>query len=214
MSRQNDLFRKEQIYLDQQKAEWDKEQTAKRLDYAAAISGQALQIFSQESEGYKLIASADALINTYRGANIALGTYPPPYSYIVAALTVASGLANVARINNVGFAAGGFTGSGYGAPDSSGHKPAGVVHANEYVVPKWQVSHPAYQPIINTLESGRLRGYADGGLVTNTITSTADQQLATMNTIRQLPAPEVSVKEITKVQNRIQVKQKTTTLSR
>lgn len=212
MARQNDEFRKSQMDLDRQKDEWDREQTARRLDYASAISAQALQIFGQESDAYRLIASADATINAYKGANIALGTYPPPYSYIVAALTVATGLANVARINNVKFDSGGYTGSGFGSPDSSGHRPAGIVHANEYVVPKWQVQHPAYSPIINTLESGRLKGYADGGLVTNSITSTVDTQLATMNTIRQLPAPVVSVKEITKAQGRVQVREQTARL--
>lgn len=42
----------------------------------------------------------------------------------------------LALINNQKFASGGLTGSGYGSPDETGHKPAGIVHANELVIDK------------------------------------------------------------------------------
>jgi hypothetical protein len=61
------------------------------------------------------------------------------------------------------FAEGGYTGSGYGTPDNSGYKVAGVVHEGEYVAPKWMVnSNPA---LFGELERKRLRGYAAGGYV-------------------------------------------------
>lgn len=47
---------------------------------------------------YKAFAIAQAIINTYQGATKALATYPPPFNFIAAAATVASGLAQVATI--------------------------------------------------------------------------------------------------------------------
>jgi hypothetical protein len=47
---------------------------------------------------YKAFAIAQAVINTYQGATKALATYPPPFNFIAAAATVASGLAQVATI--------------------------------------------------------------------------------------------------------------------
>ncbi|MEJ8803132.1 hypothetical protein [Pontibacter sp. H249] len=62
-----------------------------------------------------------------------------------------------------GFAEGGYTGSGYGAPDHSGYRVAGVVHEGEYVAPKWMVNqNPG---LFQSLEQQRVRGYATGGYV-------------------------------------------------
>lgn len=66
---------------------------------------------------------------------------------------------------------GGFTGTGFGSPDSSGAKPAGIVHANEWVAPEWMTAHPRYAKVIDYLESvrqGNNKGYAEGGIVENT----------------------------------------------
>jgi len=68
-----------------------------------------------------------------------------------------------------GFAEGGYTGNGSGAPDKSGFKVAGVVHQNEYVIPKRMVEDPKWQPTIQKLESARLRGYASGGPVSGSV---------------------------------------------
>jgi hypothetical protein len=46
----------------------------------------------------KALAIADATINTYAGAARALKDLPPPFSYIAAATTIASGLLNVQQI--------------------------------------------------------------------------------------------------------------------
>lgn len=71
----------------------------------------------------------------------------------------------IVRIANQKFARGGDTGPGFGSPDETGHRPAGVVHANEYVVPAWMRSDPDVRGALGWIESKRLRGYADGGLV-------------------------------------------------
>lgn len=63
---------------------------------ASAIIGAAGAIFGQS----KAIASADAAISTWAGAARALKDWPAPYSYIIAAATIAAGLARVAQINS------------------------------------------------------------------------------------------------------------------
>jgi cell division septum initiation protein DivIVA len=71
-----------------------------------------------------------------------------------------------------GFAGGGYTGQGFGFTDQSGHRPAGVVHDNEWVAPKWMAQHPVYGQYIGALENFRTRGYADGGYASVSTTPT------------------------------------------
>lgn len=57
----------------------------------------------------------------------------------------------------LGYSNGGFTGFGHKL------QPAGVVHANEWVMPKWMTEK--YPELVKMLEGMRLKGYASGGLV-------------------------------------------------
>ena len=69
------------------------------------------------------------------------------------------------------FDTGGYTGSGFGSPDSSGYKPAGIVHENEWVAPKWMLYNPQTARIIDYLETirqGKTSPYAEGGKTTDT----------------------------------------------
>jgi hypothetical protein len=95
-------------------------------------------------------------------------------------LTAASELATVIASTVKGFDQGGFTGPGIGAPDSSGDRIAGVVHANEYVIPKFIAQDPVYADTIGYLEARRQEGfgngYAEGGPVA------PDQPAAPANT--------------------------------
>lgn len=77
------------------------EETAK-AEMAAqdAVLSAAISVFGQQSAAGKIAASFQALIDTYRGANLALATIPPPFGQIVAAATVVQGLSNVAKINS------------------------------------------------------------------------------------------------------------------
>ena len=73
-----------------------------------AETGRALKDFAQEGakRSKKLfrlnqaVAIGEAIMNTFAGANLALKTLPPPFSFAVAGLTVATGLANVANIRS------------------------------------------------------------------------------------------------------------------
>jgi hypothetical protein len=111
-------------------------------------------------------STAAAIVKT-----LAEPTLPFPANVITASLIGASGAVQLAAVASQKFAGGGYTGSGYGSPDETGYKPAGIVHEGEYVVPKRVVnSNPA---LMATLEGKRLGKYADGGLVNNSISSGA-----------------------------------------
>jgi len=84
---------------------------------------------------------------------------PNAFAAIAAGIAAA---AQIAVISSQKFDRGGYTGAGYGAPDSSGFKPAGIVHAGEYVAPAWQVNNPETGPVVRWLNDRRLRGYASG----------------------------------------------------
>lgn len=69
------------------------------------------------------------------------------------------------------FDRGGYTGAGFGSPDNSGFKPAGVVHENEWIAPKWMVENPRTAKVIDYLESvraGKTKPMADGGYANET----------------------------------------------
>lgn len=176
-----------------------------RRKYAimAGFLGTAADLAEEDSQEHKFLASAQALINTYLAATAALASgseINPVFGIIAAAAATAAGLASVAQINGVQFAEGGWTGPG------SKYQPAGIVHADEYVVPKRVVNSPAAQFHLNSLETMR-RGYADGGLVRNSISQPINAQLELANIVKRMPPQEVSVKEVTKVQNRVKVKE-------
>ena len=62
-----------------------------------------------------------------------------------AAAIIFAGLANVRQIQ-------GFKEGGHTKRKASNNEEVGVVHANEWVAPAWQVQHPIYAFIIASLE--------------------------------------------------------------
>lgn len=173
----------------------------------ATIFGESSELFDESTGAYKILASAQTLISTYLSAQrayesmVGIPFTGPALGAAAAAIAVAQGLQRVAAINGIEFAEGGYTGAG------GKYDVAGVVHKGEYVTPKHVVESPVARPHLAALERMRT-GYADGGFVTNTNISDAQQSLIMMNAIKMLPAPEVSVKEITTKQNRVFVKER------
>lgn len=170
-------------------------------------------VSGEQSDIYKIAASAQTIIATYSSATKSydsLASIPyvgPALGAAAAAAAIASGLANLATINGVQFAEGGWTGPG------AKYDVAGVVHADEYVVPKHVNNSPAAQPHLAALERMR-SGYADGGFVVNQSTASSQQALIMANAMRNLPTPVVSVKEITRKQDRVRVRENVSTLNR
>lgn len=107
----------------------DQKRFQNKLRLASDSLADMADIFGQETETGKFFASAKALIDTYAAANLALATYPPPFSYIAAATTIGTGLKNVAEINKTktDFYTGGYTG------DGGMFSKRGNVHAGEVV---------------------------------------------------------------------------------
>lgn len=129
------------------------------------------------------------------------------YRILAVARAVASAAKIVADIKKIsGFAEGGYTGSGFGQPDSSGYKVAGFVHENEYVIPERILNTQQGSAMASSLESMRLRGYAQGGFVASNAGGLDIESLSgvVISAIANLPAPVVSVKEITNVASRVQ----------
>lgn len=171
----------------------------------AQTIGSISQLVSEDTAEYKVLASAEALINTYLAATAALASgskINPVFGFISAAGAIANGLAAVARINGVQFAEGGYTGPG------GKYQPAGIVHAGEVVWSQEDVRRVGGPARANAMRpTYQMRGYADGGLVSNSATQQINQQLELSNILRAMPPPVVSVKEVTRVQKQVKVKE-------
>ena len=216
--------------LNKQQAKQEEEQAAQsrafaeaqqqaRLESAAAVSAALTGIFEDGSEVQKAFALFSIGVDTAAAiASLTAASEANPTNAVTfGGAGVAQFAAGLVRIlSNIAaakqyigsFAAGGHTGPGYGVPDRSGFKVAGFVHEHEYVTPKKVAQSPSAQPHISALEKMRLRGYADGGVaVAQSDTSSINQSLAMVNALKNMPTPEVSVKEITKVARRVAVKE-------
>jgi len=208
--RQKDLddFYKRDAAAKKRTAELKQDIDEATLAVTANVLGATASLFDQSTEQFKILATAQTLISTYSAAQKSydsLSGIPvvgPALGAAAAAAAVIAGLARVAQINGIQFADGGWTGAG------SRLQPAGIVHKDEYVTPKWQVHSQAAQPHLQALERQRIRGYADGGLVSDTLAQPINQQVAMANIVKNLPPQEVSVVEIARVDRRVKVKEK------
>tara|TARA_R110000796_G_scaffold4380_3_gene16962 strand:+ start:949 stop:3444 length:2496 start_codon:yes stop_codon:yes gene_type:complete len=76
-----------------EKAQWAVSQGASAFEQLGRYNKQAFQ-------AAKALRIAEAIMNTYTGATLALATYPPPFNFIGAAVVVAAGMANIANIRS------------------------------------------------------------------------------------------------------------------
>lgn len=106
LERQNILARKHSA---EELEAFDKQTAAARIAIEKATQETKLSIISdalgavsdavgRETAAGKAFAVAQAVMNTYSAANKAMSAYPPPFSFIAAATTVAAGLMNVKKI--------------------------------------------------------------------------------------------------------------------
>ena len=126
---------------------WGQKQNAKIAESQAknvtdAFAQQTTELAKYSKKGFALdkgVKIAQAIMNTYQGATLALATYPGPVGVALAATTVAAGMANVANIKaqkfQPSFDGGGFTGMGAraGGIDGKGGFQA-ILHPNETVI--------------------------------------------------------------------------------
>jgi len=182
------------------------------LAAAVTLSNAFIGLAEDGTQAQKLLALTSIGIDTAEAiaALTAASEQNPLNGPTFGAAGIAQFAAGIARIigniaaakGYLGFAHGGYTG------DGGKYEPAGVVHRGEYVVPKEIVHNPTYSGHIHALEAARTGGYADGGIVSKSITKDVDQSLAIMNAFKAMPPAELSVVEVTRLQKRIGVREK------
>jgi len=133
------FFQKAQAFGQKQQAKLAESQNQDKIN---AFATQTSELAKYSKKGFQIdkgVKIAQALMNTYQGATLALATYPGPVGIALAATTVAAGMANVANIKaqtfQGSFEGGGFTGMGSrtGGIDGKGGFPA-ILHPNETVI--------------------------------------------------------------------------------
>jgi len=78
-----------------------RQQNLQKASLFQSFADSVAQIFGENTAIGRIAAVASATINTYKAATEALSAYPPPFSYIAMATTIATGLAQVKRILSV-----------------------------------------------------------------------------------------------------------------
>jgi hypothetical protein len=188
---------------------------AANVQAAMAIFSLISGLAKKNTLAAKAAGIAEATINTYIAANKALSAgLGVPAGAILAGLTIATGLANVAKIAGVGgFASGGLTGKRIGRGDgtpinrSNGDNLLATVRTGEVILNERQQAALGGN---NTFARLGVPGFASGGLTaTNSESRIAQNQL--LNSIQDLQL-FVSVEEINTGQNNVRVVQDRATI--
>jgi hypothetical protein len=154
--------------------DWEKKTEFEKLNVLQAGMAMASSLFKQGSAEAKALAVGNAIINTYKAANVALASAPPPFGQILMGLTIASGLKNVKEILKTdekkvsGFAEGGkvlsgqFIGRNDGTPirRSNGDNLLATVKTGEVILNETQQAMLGGDSTFRRLG---IRGFAEGG---------------------------------------------------
>lgn len=176
---------------------------SREVDAARDVSAALTAIADEGTAAQKALALTTIAINSGIGVSEAVRAgagipWPGNLAAILSGITAV--LAGIAQAKSfLGFAEGGYTGHG------GKYEPAGIVHKGEWVAPQHIVKSPAAQPHIAALERMRT-GYADGGFVANSNMSSIREAMLMMNVIKNLPAGQVAVTDINRVNDRLQKK--------
>ncbi|MGV4536885.1 hypothetical protein, partial [Ornithobacterium rhinotracheale] len=147
-----------------------KEYDAKVKAIEESVNKRRAEMEYRQAKYEKQNALIASIINTALGVSAALPNIP------LAAVVGALGAAQTAMIASQplppkqGYAKGGAT-IGLGFKDETGHEVAGVVHADEYVIPAWMRKQPEVAKVEQWLEAkrtGKDKPYAEGGVVQKT----------------------------------------------
>jgi hypothetical protein len=214
---QSEDFKREQYRESARiKRQIDDESLAAQSMYLQAASELSATFFGEGSEAYKTFALSQNAIDTFRAATAALAPPPtglgPVLGPALAALTIAQGLSNAVRIAGIGAAAGGgdfvttkptllLVG------DNPGNRERVTV---EPLSGRGQTKIDKRSGMIQMGGGGSLT--YDGGMVKNAATMETNNAIMTANALKNMPAPVVGVKEITRVQKRVSVKEKVSSL--
>jgi hypothetical protein len=180
----------------------------KTIQAIASITSQASQLAGEQTQEGKALAIASTTIATYESATKAFNSLAeipiigPALGAVAAALAVASGLANVQKIASVdvgGAAAGGGTFYTKGPTMLMvGDNPSGREKITvEPISTRGKTSINRHSNLVKMAGGGTL--ISDGGLAMDSITSKVNSSFDLDRLLRNLPAPEVKVTEINRV---------------
>jgi hypothetical protein len=189
-------------------------ENTKRQEIEAQIKDEENKKLAAEARAAKwrkAQAIVDAII---QGALGVIKALPNVFLAVATGVLAAAGIATIAGQKTPpipeGYASGGFT-----QKTKSNQTAVGIVHGNEYVAPAYVVKSPEAQTHIAALERQRLRGYADGGIVTPNLGSAGQSMIdydrlitGISQAIMNMPNPQVSVVKITSAQNEVSLTKK------
>jgi hypothetical protein len=193
-------------------AEIERQLDEQRVAVTAQTLGQVANIFEKNTAAYKLFASTQALIDTYKAANAAYASVVgvpvvgPVLAPIAAAAAVAAGIKNVEQIN-----------AAAGGGDFITTKPTLLlVGDNPGGRERVTVEPLSGRGATRINPASGLIAMAGGGTLTTDATLTRGlsnnvldsfNQQALLDAVMNMPPPVVAVKEITKADNRVVVKE-------
>jgi len=209
-------------------AQKKKTEAQQNVDAAAAIFNITGSLLKEGTAAQKAVGVAEALINTYKAANLALASAPPPASYALAAASVVAGLVNVQKILSTKapetktvaapkFAEGGQVPVNGGMITGQDHSLGGVKFAaggitneaqgGEFIVNRkaTRAFLPLLQKINNTGRSraaSRSNYFAEGGQISTAQALAAGNRLE--RSLSEFQAVLV-VEDFNRVQNRVNV---------
>lgn len=188
---------------EQANARIHKEIEAQKLAATSDALGAGLSLFKQNTVAYKVTAAAKATIDTYQAANLALSNYPMPFGGIMAALAIALGLLNVAKITGVAAAGGADFVTKGPTMLLVGDNPGGREHV--------QVTPLSGRGQTRTF-SGGIAMAGGGSLTTGPAIASAqtapiEAQFALNDAIKNMPAPVLDFTEYTNFTNKVAFKE-------
>jgi hypothetical protein len=152
------------------------------IEAEQSVLGAAKEIFGEQSAAGRALASFDILNNTFRAAQLAQATIPPPFGQVIAAANIVAGLARVSKVNSQplpkfedggGIDISGPSHAGGGVPVSIGGQPVAEVEGGEKLFVMKKSAAGAIEQLSkwnqlfggNSWTSGGRRYLADGGAV-------------------------------------------------
>tara|TARA_R110002020_G_scaffold170099_2_gene359467 strand:+ start:875 stop:3754 length:2880 start_codon:yes stop_codon:yes gene_type:complete len=177
---QNELITQEEFEKQREAIERKAFKKQKKLQLAQVAISLATELASIAAN------SAGNPLNAFTGGGAGVAQ-----NQILGAIAVARSAIQAGVIASQKFADGGYTGSGFGSPDSSGFKQAGVVHEGEYVVPKNVLESQRGGQLVGALESMRMNkptplsniGFANGGFTSGNNLDLSDMESRISNAV-------------------------------
>lgn len=173
------------------------------------LSG-AQGFFKENTLAYKALAIAEATINTYKAASLALSTYAYPIGGIFAGLAIGQGLLQVGKIAGVKFEKGGIQEVGGKRHSAGGTKFYGEdgttfeAEAGEGIGILNRSAFSSFMDFNNRFGSGSSSSgfFQGGGIITQGVKNETINLDSIVNAIAEIPPPIVAVEEIQSVGNR------------